>query len=96
METKVPQELIQIIEKLSEDQLRALYRFIGERLRLLFNMRALYAMRNFSIMDRVYFNHNGTYYEGSVTRLNQRTVTVTLDDGNKWTVAPSSLSKKRY
>ena len=50
-------------------------------------------MRNFYILDRVSFTHNGKYYEGVVTRLNQKTITVILDDGNRWNISPGNLKK---
>jgi len=32
-------------------------------------------------------------YEGTVTRLNQKTITVTLDNGEHWNVSPDFLKK---
>lgn len=50
-------------------------------------------MRNFYVLDRVSFTHNGKHYAGVVTRLNQKTITVTLDDGTRWGVSPGNLKK---
>ena len=50
-------------------------------------------MRDFHIMDRVAFHHNGKHYEGLVTRLNKKTITVILDSGERWGVSPGNLTK---
>ncbi len=93
MSAQLPQQLNSLIKDLNEDQLHALYRIVVERLNLVHKVRALYAMRNFNILDRVSFTHNEKHYEGTVTRLNQKTITVILDDGNHWNVAPGVLTK---
>jgi hypothetical protein len=41
----------------------------------------------------VSFVHNAKQYEGTVTRLNQKTISIVLDDGTRWNVAPSLLTK---
>jgi hypothetical protein len=89
----LPKTFVQIVENLDEEQLHAAYNLLGERLNLLHRAKSLYAMRNFHIMDRVSFTNNGQYYEGNVTRLNQKTITVTLDNGQRWGVTPVSLTK---
>ena len=91
--SQLPKQIIRLIESLNEDQLHALYRVVAERLNLVHKARALAAMRNFYILDRVTFTHNGKRYEGIVTRLNQKTITVTLDDGNRWGIHPGNLKK---
>lgn len=93
---QLPKQIINLIESLNEDQLHALYRVVAERLNLVHKARALVAMRNFYILDRVLFTHNGKHYEGVVTRLNQKTITVTLDDGTRWGVSPGNLKKIIY
>lgn len=93
MSQKLPDKIIQLVESLDPDQLHALYNVVAERLNLVHRMHALHAMQNFSFMDRVSFTHNGQYYEGIVTRLNQKTITVVLDNGSRWNVSPGSLTK---
>lgn len=93
MSQLLPKQLTQMLEHLNEDQLQGLYRLVADRLHILHKMRALYAMKDFAILDHVSFNHNGKYYEGVVTRLNQKTITVTLNDGNHWNVSPGFLTK---
>jgi hypothetical protein len=93
MTKQLPKELIPLIEQLDEDQLHFIYRLLAERLKLVHKARALLEMRKFNIMDRVSFTHNGKYYEGIVNRLNQKSITVLLDDGNRWNVSPGVLTK---
>jgi hypothetical protein len=50
-------------------------------------------MSQFHVLDRVSFVHNGKQYEGTVTRLNQKTISIMLDDATRWNVAPSLLTK---
>ncbi|HWS84692.1 MAG TPA: hypothetical protein VN207_10590 [Ktedonobacteraceae bacterium] len=93
MPQQLPKELINLIESLDEDQLHALNHLVVEQLRLVHHARTLNAMRSFHVMDRVWFTHNEKYYEGTITRLNQKTVSITLDDGNRWNVSPGVLTK---
>lgn len=91
--SQLPKQITNLIESLNEDQLHTLYRVVAERLNLIHKARALVAMRNFYILDRVSFSHNGKRYEGVVTRLNQKTITVTLDDDTRWGISPGNLKK---
>lgn len=90
---KLPKELLKMVNHLNEDELHVLHHVIAQRIRFFQTARAMYAMKNFNILDRVSFSHNGRYIEGTITRLNQKTITVTLDDGNHWNVSPGLLVK---
>ena len=93
MPARLPKQLLNIIDTLNEDQLHTLYHVVAERLQLAQRAHTVYAMSQFHVLDRVSFVHNEKPYEGMVTRLNQKTVSVTLDDGTRWNVAPSLLTK---
>ena len=93
MPLELPKELIKLIESLDEDQLHALNDLVVEQLRLVHHAKILDAMRSFHVGDRVWFTHNESYYEGTITRLNQKTISVTVDDGSRWNVAPEWLKK---
>ena len=82
-----------MVETLDEEQLHALYHVVAQRLQLAQKAHALAAMSQFHALDRVSFAHNGKQYEGTVTRLNQKTLSIMLDDGTRWNVAPSLLTK---
>ncbi len=89
----LPKSLLNIIETLNEDQLHTLYQVVAERLNLMHTARAMYAMKDFHTLEKVYFYHNGQRIEGTVTRLNQKTISVSTNDGGHWKVSPSFLTK---
>jgi uncharacterized protein YecA (UPF0149 family) len=90
---KLPEHIKQLIHPLSEDQLHELHNLIADRLNLLHKARALIHMQKFNVLDRVYFDYHGQRKEGTITRFNQRTISVTLDTGEHWKVAPDFLTK---
>lgn len=83
----------QIVAKFDEHQLHIAHGIIAQRLSLVHKARALYAMSAFQVLDRVSFTHHATYYHGTVMKLNQKTITVRLDNGQQWNVSPSLLAK---
>jgi hypothetical protein len=93
MARQLPKQLLRMVETLDEDQLHMLYHVVAQRLQLAQKVHALAAMSQFHVLDRVSFVHNGKQYEGTVTRLNQKTISIVLDDGTRWNVAPSLLTK---
>ena len=93
MARQLPKQLLRLVDTLDEEQLHALYHVVAQRLQLAQKAHALAAMSQFQVLDRVSFVHNGKQYEGTVTRLNQKTIGIMLDDGTRWNVAPSLLTK---
>lgn len=93
MKNKLPDHIIPMVESLNQEQLHAVHQLVSERLNLFHKVQALRAMSEFHVLDRVSFAHNGIYYEGSITRLNQKTISVVLDDGHQWNVSPGFLKK---
>ena len=93
MARQLPKQLLRMVDTLDEEQLHALYHVVAQRLQLAQKVHALAAMSQFQVLDRVTFVHNGKPYAGTVTRLNQKTISITLDDGTRWNVAPSLLTK---
>jgi hypothetical protein len=93
MDRQLPKQLLRMIETLDGDQLHALYHVVAQRLQLAEKAHTLASMSQFHVLDRVSFVHNGTLYEGTVTRLNQKTISITLEDGTRWNVSPSLLTK---
>lgn len=93
MARQLPRQLLHMVDTLDDEQLHALYHVVAQRLQLAAKAHALAAMLQFHVLDRVSFVHNGKQYEGTVTRLNQKTVSVMLEDGTRWNVAPSLLTK---
>ncbi len=82
-----------ILNKLSENQLIALNKKIIERIRILHKARQLCSMSKFHAGDVVYFMNNGRKMSGVIIRLNQRTVTVVVEGGAQWNISPSLLGK---
>src|SRR3982751_2059457 len=93
MARQLPKPLLRMVDTLDEEQLHALYHVVAQPLQLAQKAHALAAMSQFHVLDRVSFVHNGKQYEGTVTRLNQKTISIVLDDGTRWNVAPSLLTK---
>lgn len=89
----LPDHIKQQVSQLNEDQLHELHHIVGERLRFFHKAKALFAMQDFQVLDRVHFDYHGERKIGTVTRLNQRTISVILDTGEQWKVAPDFLTK---
>ena len=84
------------IDRLSESELIDLNHRIVERLRFLAQMRTHAEMLEFRIGDRVVFDVSGRpSLEGMLTRYNKKTVTVIIDDGQRWNVSPAFLRRAR-
>lgn len=84
------------IDQLSEAELIDLNNRIVERLKFLEQMRAHAKMLEFSIGNRVTFTPEGRLpVSGILTKYNRKTVTVVTDNGQRWNVSPSLLSKER-
>ena len=83
---------VEAIKQLDEEDLLFLNRLIVERLKLISQARATTLMTSFSRGDRVSFQApDGRTLEGTVQRLNKKTVSVTTDDDHQWNVAPGLL-----
>ena len=82
------------IDRLTEAELIDLNHRIVERLRLLQHMRAHVGMLEFKIGERVTFQPDGRGpVQGMLVRYNRKSVTVVTDDGHRWNVSPSLLSR---
>lgn len=82
------------LNRMNEEQLRELNRKVVEKLNLFQKVKRLQAISNFSVLDKVSFIHNGEEKHGTITRLNQKTVTIITDDDEHWNVNPSLLKKR--
>lgn len=82
------------IDRLSEEELIDLNHRIVSRLRFLRDMRSHAAMVKFSIGDKVKFQPAGhPEITGTLTRYNKKSVSVLADNGQRWNVHPSFLSR---
>lgn len=82
------------IDSLSEADLIDLNNRVVARLRFLAEERAHAHMIEFRIGERVTFQPaDRPVVTGMLTRYNRKSVTVVTDDGLRWNVAPSALSR---
>lgn len=82
------------IDRLTEAELIDLNHRVVERLRLLQHMRAHVHMLEFRIGEHVTFHPDGRGpVQGMLVRYNRKSVTVVTDDGHRWNVSPSLLSR---
>src|SRR3990172_1672283 len=82
------------IEKLTRQELLDLNRRIVERLRFLALEQSYKKMMEFSVGDKVCFQPTGQEEKrGVLVKYNRKTVTVLMDGGETWNVAPQLLSK---
>jgi len=82
------------IEQLSEKELIDLNRRIIQRLKFLEAARANSEMIKFSVGDKVTFRPSGYEQQtGVLVKYNKKTVTVVTDQGERWNVSPTLLTK---
>lgn len=93
MANDLPPGLEAAIKRLHEHELRHLNRIIVERLKLLSKAKQLKSMAKFCPGDQAYFHHDGEKIQGTVFRCNRTTITLLVDDGHQWNIAPSLLIK---
>lgn len=93
--TKAIQEelLNDLLNSMSERDLRALNRRVVEKIKLHQNVKNLQSMSKFSVFDEVSFMHNGKKQQGTILRLNQKSITLVTDDDVEWRIHPSLLTK---
>ncbi len=93
MEDKRKQQLEKFVKSLKDDEVRDLYKQLGHRLNLMIRAKELYAMKDFNVLDRVVFHNQGQHFEGTITKINQRTISVITIEGENWNVNPRILKK---
>jgi hypothetical protein len=82
------------LTQLSEHELLALNHRIVERLRFLRQVRVHSQMLEFQVGDRVSFQPPGrSVLFGVLIRYNRKTVSVVTEDGLRWNVSPTLLSR---
>ena len=82
------------LKKLSDDELRDLNRRIVEELDLRHRARQRKALLAFEVGDRVFFNDpEGRRHDGTVVRVNPKTLTIRTDRMMTWRVAPTLVKK---
>ena len=90
---KLPSVISDSLLQLNEEQLVQLHAIIVERLRLFRSAKHLRAMADFNLGDMVSFEYNGQKILGTITKLNQKSVSIVTLDGKPWKVSPQLLAK---
>ncbi|EKD22920.1 MAG: hypothetical protein ACD_83C00190G0002 [uncultured bacterium] len=92
--SNLPPTLLNLIPGLTYDQIRELYEVVLERIRFLHKAKQMAAMRHLNLYDQVYFEHHGIKYYGRVERMNQKTVSVVVENPHGyWRIAPEFITK---
>ncbi len=81
------------IEKLSLEELNALNRRVVDRLRYLHSLKTRAQLDRFEVGDRVSFQSDGRTVEGTVVRVNRKTLSVHTDHHSHWNIHPKFLTK---
>ena len=81
------------IDQMTEDELVELNHRVIERLKFLDTMQAHQNMMEFNIGNRVSFDSKHGRQLGTLTKFNQKTVTVVTENGHRWRISPHLLSK---
>ena len=89
----IPSVISDSLLQLNEEQLVQLHAIIVERLRLFRSAKHLRAMADFNLGDMVSFEYNGQKILGTITKLNQKSVSIVTLDGKPWKVSPQLLAK---
>jgi len=88
--------LIDLVQRMSEDELRFFNRLIVDRLKLLDQAHATVTLSQFNVGDRVGFtSRDGERKAGTIARLNKKTATILTDDHQRWNVSPQFLQALR-
>lgn len=89
----LPSILVEMVRKLNGGQLHALNQEVIARLKLWHQAKDLNVLKEFNILDRVSFDYHGEKKLGTISRIHQKTVTVILDEGERWKISPHFLKK---
>ena len=93
MNSNLPSEISSVLLKLNEEQLIQLNYIIVERIKLFHKAKNLKALGDFNVGDTVSFDYYGQEIIGIIKRLNQKSVSLTAQDGKEWKVTPNFLKK---
>lgn len=77
------------LNELSPSELKELNRRVVERLKYLGSVKMMHSMNRLHLGQRVCFETEYGTITGVLTKLNQKTVNVSGDDGTDWRVSPS-------
>ncbi len=80
------------LEGLTHHELTVLNRMVVDRIHIMHKANTLMSMSKFHIGDRVSWDgSDGIIRSGTIIRMNQKTVSVKIDDASYWNVSPQLL-----
>jgi hypothetical protein len=86
-------ECMKMVDEMDRDELRYLNDHCIARYRELNREKAQEKMSDLSVGDPVRFTHKGIPYEGRITKLNRKTVSVDTGEERGWLIPPALLEK---
>ena len=80
------------IDLMDMDELMKLYKYVVKRIRFISDTKVMEKIQDFELLEKVYFfDDRGNRIDGTVIRLNKKTVTIKTDNGMEWRVSPHFL-----
>ena len=90
----IRQDVKSFINIMDLDELTKLHNYIIKRIKFISETKVMEHVQDFELLDKVYFfDDNGNKVNGTVIKLNKKTVTITTDSGMEWRVSPHFLKK---
>ena len=76
------------------DELMKLYKYVVKRIRLISDTKVMEKVQDFELLENVYFfDEGGNRVDGTIIRLNKKTVTIKTESGMEWRVSPNFLKR---
>lgn len=82
------------IDLMDLDELIKLNKYVVKRIRLISDTKVMEKVHDFELLEKVYFlDDKGNRIDGTVIRLNKKTVTIKTGSGMEWRVSPHFLKR---
>lgn len=76
------------------DELIKLNKYVVKRIRLISDTKVMEKVQDFELLENVYFfDEGGNRVDGTIIRLNKKTVTIKTESGMEWRVSPNFLKR---
>ena len=76
------------------DELIKLNKYVVKRIRLISDTKVMEKVQDFELLENVYFfDEGGNRVDGTIIRLNKKTVTIKTESGMEWRVSPHFLKR---
>lgn len=90
----IRQDVKRFINIMDLDELVKLHNYIAKRIKFIAETKVMELVQGFELLDKIYFfDNNGNRINGTVIKLNKKTVTVTSESGMEWRVSPNLLKR---